>query len=89
MNVGDIADDPKAKVLSRGAEKGCKINGVSVGDCSTVKIGDIANDLHAKVLSRGEGESKSCEIKGVSVLVCLFIPMSISVLTIIFRTAPI
>lgn len=58
-----------AAPFARGGGKGCSINGVSVGDCTTVTVGDILNNDKVGVLSRGEGEDKSCEIHGISILV--------------------
>lgn len=60
----------KAKVLTRGdnGSKSCKVDGVSVGDCSSVNVGDILNNPIVKVVARGGGSG--CEINGVSVGDC-------------------
>lgn len=70
MNVGNIGNDLTAKVLSRGEGSGCEINGISVGDCSTVNVWDILNNPVVKVLPRGGESGPNCEINGISVGDC-------------------
>ena len=56
-------------------EDGCLINGISVGDCSSIGLTNILNDLGVNILRRDgsfgkRSTEKGCLINGISILDC-------------------